>query len=398
MNYTLNEIIDADKKYYMNTFGERTKVVFEKGDGIKLFTPEGEVFYDFMAGIAVNALGHCHKKYTEALKNQLEKLVHTSSLYYVENQALAAKKLVEMSAFDKCFFANSGAEANEGAIKLARKYFYNKNIDKFEIISLKNSFHGRTITTATATGQEKYRKPYAPLTPGFEYAEINKIDSVKAKITPHTAAIMLEFIQGESGVNICSEDFVKEIRKICDEENILLIADEVQTGMGRTGKMFAYQHYNVEPDIMTLAKALGGGVPIGAVLAKNNVAEAFSPGDHGTTFGGNPFCTAAAIAVMDIFEEEKIVENSENMGKYFIKKLKNMPQKFIGEIRGKGLMIGVEFNAPIAQAVKNKLFENHILVGAVHDDILRILPPLIIKKEEIDLFVEKLEKIITEEF
>lgn len=398
MNYNLNEIIDADKKYYMNTFGERTKVVFEKGDGIKLFTPEGEVFYDFMAGIAVNALGHCHKKYTEALKNQLEKLVHTSSLYYVENQALAAKKLVEASAFDKCFFANSGAEANEGAIKLARKYFYNKNIDKFEIISLKNSFHGRTITTATATGQEKYRKPYAPLTPGFEYAEINNIDSVKAKITPHTAAIMLEFIQGESGVNICSEDFVKEIRKICDEENILLIADEVQTGMGRTGKMFAYQHYNVEPDIMTLAKALGGGVPIGAVLAKNNVADAFSPGDHGTTFGGNPFCTAAAIAVMNIFEEEKIVENSENMGKYFIEKLKNMPQKFIGEIRGKGLMIGVEFNAPIAQAVKNKLFENHILVGAVHDDILRILPPLIIKKEEIDLFVEKLEKIITEEF
>ena len=398
MNYTLIEIIDADKKYYMNTFGERTKVVFEKGDGIKLFTPEGEVFYDFMAGIAVNALGHCHKKYTEALKNQLEKLVHTSSLYYVENQALAAKKLVEMSAFDKCFFANSGAEVNEGAIKLARKYFYNKNIDKFEIISLKNSFHGRTITTATATGQEKYRKPYAPLTPGFEYAEINNIDSVKAKITPHTAAIMLEFIQGESGVNVCSEDFVKEIRKICDEENILLIADEVQTGMGRTGKMFAYQHYNVEPDIMTLAKALGGGVPIGAVLAKNNVAEAFSPGDHGTTFGGNPFCTAAAIAVMNIFEEEKIVENSENMGKYFIEKLKNMPQKFIGEIRGKGLMIGVEFNAPIAQAVKNKLFENHILVGAVHDDILRILPPLIIKKEEIDLFVEKLEKIITEEF
>lgn len=398
MNYTLNEIIDADKKYYMNTFGERTKVVFEKGDGIKLFTPEGEVFYDFMAGIAVNALGHCQKKYTEALKNQLEKLVHTSSLYYVENQALAAKKLVEASAFDKCFFANSGAEANEGAIKLARKYFYNKNIDKFEIISLKNSFHGRTITTATATGQEKYRKPYAPLTPGFEYAEINNVDSVKAKITPHTAAIMLEFIQGESGVNVCSEDFVKEIRKICDEENILLIADEVQTGMGRTGKMFAYQHYNVEPDIMTLAKALGGGVPIGAVLAKNNVAEAFSPGDHGTTFGGNPFCTAAAIAVMDIFEEEKIVENSENMGKYFIEKLKNMPHKFIGEIRGKGLMIGVEFNAPIAQAVKNKLFENHILVGAVHDDILRILPPLIIKKEEIDLFVEKLEKIITEEF
>lgn len=398
MNYTLNEIIDTDKKYYMNTFGERTKVVFEKGDGIKLFTPEGEVFYDFMAGIAVNALGHCHKKYTEALKNQLEKLVHTSSLYYVENQALAAKKLVEMSAFDKCFFANSGAEANEGAIKLARKYFYNKNIDKFEIISLKNSFHGRTITTATATGQEKYRKPYAPLTPGFEYAEINNIDSVKAKITPHTAAIMLEFIQGESGVNICSENFVKEIRKICDEENILLIADEVQTGMGRTGKMFAYQHYNVEPDIMTLAKALGGGVPIGAVLAKNNVAEAFSPGDHGTTFGGNPFCTAAAIAVMNIFEEEKIVENSENMGKYFIEKLKNMPQKFIGEIRGKGLMIGVEFNAPIAQAVKNRLFENHILVGAVHDDILRILPPLIINKEEIDLFVEKLEKIITEEF
>ena len=398
MNYTLYEIIDIDKKYYMNTFGDRTKVAFENGEGIKLFSKNGEVFYDFMAGIAVNALGYGHKKYTDALKNQIDKLIHTSSLYYIENQAAAAKMLVEMSAFDKCFFANSGAEANEGAIKLARKYFYNKGIDKYEIISLKNSFHGRTVTTATATGQEKYRKPYSPLTPGFEYAEINNIGSVKEKITPHTAAVMLEFIQGESGVNVCTAEFIEGIKKLCAENNILLIADEVQTGMGRTGKMFAYEHYNIEPDIMTLAKALGGGVPIGALLAKDEIASAFTPGDHGTTFGGNPLCTGAAIAVMNIFKDEKIVENSAENGKYFMEKLKNLPQKFISEIRGKGLMIGVQFSSPIAGEVKAKLFENHILVGAVGGDILRILPPLIITKDEIDLFVNTLEKILTEEF
>ncbi len=398
MSYTLEQIIDIDKKYYMNTFGNRTKVMFEKGDGIKLFTNTGEVFYDFMAGIAVNALGHCHKKYTEALKKQAEKLVHTSSLYYIENQALAAKKLVEMSVFDKCFFANSGAEANEGAIKLARKYFYNKNADRYEIISLKNSFHGRTITTAAATGQEKYRKPYSPLTPGFEYAEINNIDSVKEKITPHTAAVMLEFIQGESGVNVCSDEFVKELRTLCDEEGILLIADEVQTGMGRSGKMFAYEHYGIEPDIMTLAKALGGGVPIGALLAKDEVASAFTPGDHGTTFGGNPFCTGAALAVMDIFKEEKIVENSEKTGAYFADELKKLSLECVNEVRGKGLMIGISFNVPIAGKVKNALFDEHILVGAVHDDVLRILPPLIITKDDVDLFIEKFKKAVAKEF
>ncbi len=397
MPHSINEIIETDKKYYMNTFGDRVPVCFAKGSGMELTDINGKVYKDFFAGIAVSAVGHSHPKLVETLKNQASSLLHTSSVYYVENQAILAKKLCEISAFDKAFFASTGAEANEGAIKLARKYFYERNEDKYEIITLNKSFHGRTVTTATATGQEKYKKPYHPLTPGFKHVNINDIEGLKSAVSPHTAAIMIEFIQGESGVHPVSKEFALAIRQICDENNILLIDDEVQTGIGRTGKMFAYEHYGITPDIMTLAKALGGGVPISALLAKDEVAEAFHPGDHGTTFGGNPFCTAAALTVLDIIGNEHLVENSQNVGTYLMKSLADKLSDFISEVRGSGLMIGVEFKNPIAKEVNRLLLEHAILVGTVGENTLRIVPPLIITKSDADLLVNTIHKIITEE-
>lgn len=397
MPHSINEIIETDKKYYMNTFGDRVPVCFAKGNGTELTDISGKVYKDFFAGIAVSAAGHSHPKLVETLKNQASSLLHTSSVYYVENQALLAKKLCEISDFDKAFFASTGAEANEGAIKLARKYFYERNEDKYEIITLNKSFHGRTVTTATATGQEKYKKPYRPLTPGFKHVDINDIEGLKNAVGPHTAAIMIEFIQGESGVHPVSKEFALAIRKICDENNILLIDDEVQTGIGRTGKMFAYEHYGITPDIMTLAKALGGGVPISALLAKDEVAAAFHPGDHGTTFGGNPFCTAAALTVLDIIENEHLVENSQNVGSYLMKTLADKLADFVSQVRGSGLMIGVEFKNPIAKEVNKRLLEHAILVGTVGENTLRIVPPLIVTKNDADLLANTIHKIITEE-
>ncbi len=392
----LNDIISIDKEYYMNTFGERQPLCFKEGKGIELTDISGEVYKDFFAGIAVSALGHSHPVLVEALKDQVSKLLHTSSVYYVSNQAKLAKKLCDISDFDKAFFASTGAEANEGAIKLARKYFYNQNIDRYEIITLNNSFHGRTITTATATGQEKYKAPYKPLTPGFVHVDINDIEGLKKAVGSHTAAIMIEFIQGESGVHPVTCEFANEIRKICDKEGILLIDDEVQTGIGRTGKMFAYENYGIVPDILTLAKALGGGVPISAILAKENVAAAFNPGDHGTTFGGNPLSTRAGLAVMEVIEKEKLCENSKEVGDYLKNIIEEKLSNHIKEVRGMGLMIGVEFNKPFAKEVGRKLLQNKYLVGVIGDSVLRIVPPLIITKEDADGFASALSKAIEE--
>lgn len=387
---TLNSIIELDKKYYMNTFGDRQPLCFKEGKGIELTDISGKVYKDFFAGIAVSALGHAHPVLTEALKDQVSKLLHTSSVYYVENQALLAKKLCEVSDFEKVFFASTGAEANEGAIKLARKYFYNQNIDRYEIITLNKSFHGRTITTATATGQEKYKAPYKPLTPGFVHVDINDIEGLKNAVNEHTAAIMIEFIQGESGVHPVTREFAQAIRDICDKEGILLIDDEVQTGIGRTGKMFAYQNYGVVPDIMTLAKALGGGVPISAILAKADVAAAFNPGDHGTTFGGNPLSTRAGLAVMEVMEKEKLVENSANVGEYLKELIKEKLGSNLKEIRGMGLMIGVELSNPVAKEIGKKLLDKNYLVGVIGDSIFRIVPPLIITKKDAEDFASAL--------
>jgi acetylornithine/N-succinyldiaminopimelate aminotransferase len=394
----LNEIMEMDKKYFMNTFGARTPVCFEYGKGINLWDTEGKKYYDFLAGIAVSALGHSHPKLVYAIKEQAEKLIHCSSLYYIEPQARLAKVLVTNSCADKVFFANSGAEANEGAIKLARIYFKKKGMpEKFEIITLEKSFHGRTLATIAATGQKKYQKPYSPLTPSFLTVPINDLEALKKTINDSTCAIMVEPIQGESGVNLTTIEYMKGVREICNEKGILLIYDEVQCGLGRTGKLFGYQHFDVEPDIFTLAKALGGGFPIGALLAKDFVAQAFEPGDHGSTFGGNPLACSAGLAVMEVMLNDKLPENSENMGNYLVEKLNLLAKKYsyIIEVRGKGLMIGIQLNIDKAKEIKDKCFEKGYLIGNVGNDILRLLPPLIITKQDIDDVVVMLDGVFS---
>ena len=393
---TLEEIKNLDKKYYMNTFGDRLPVAFEKGEGIALYSTDGEKYYDFLGGIAVNALGHNNKILTEAIKEQADKVLHTSNLYYIENQAVLAKLLCEHSCADKAFFCSSGAEANEGAIKLAKKYFYNKGSDKYEIISLDKSFHGRTIATVSATGQEKYQKPYRPLVPGFIQVKPNNFKAVEAAVTDKTAAILIELIQGESGVYPMDKEYVASLRKLCDEKDIILIFDEVQTGMGRTGEYFAHQYYGIEPDIFTCAKALGGGIPIGAVCAKDFVASAFTPGDHGTTFGGNPLACAAGIAVFKAYEQENILDNVKKVSAYFmgaLKELKNSYPDKIVDLRNAGLLIGIELKPDISKAVFKGLFENKYLTSLCTNTI-RIAPPLIITKSDADGFISALEKVL----
>lgn len=397
VNMNLQEIIELDKKYYMNTFGDRTPVCFQYGKGINLWDTEGNKYYDFLAGIAVNALGHSHPKVVKAIQEQAEKFIHCSSLYYIEQQAKLAKVLVECSCADKVFFANSGAEANEGAIKLARIYFKKKGFsNKYEIITMEKSFHGRTLATIAATGQDKYQKPFSPLTPSFLKVPINDLEALEKSIGLNTCAVMIEPIQGESGVYLANPEYMKGVRKLCDEKGILLIFDEVQCGLGRTGKLFGYQHYGIEPDIFTLAKALGGGFPIGALLAKEFVANAFNVGDHGSTFGGNPLACSTGLALMDVLLNEGIVENSEKMGNYFMCKLNELAEKydFIKEVRGKGLMIAVELSIDKATEIKNKCFENKYLIGSIGTNILRILPPLIVTKQDIDEMVKMLDKVL----
>lgn len=392
----LADIMQLDEAYYFNTFGKRTPVAFTRGEGIHLYDTEGTQYHDFMAGIAVTALGHSHPKFVAALTGQISRLIHTSSLYYVENQAKLAQAIAMRSCADRVFFANSGAEANEGAIKLAKIYHNKKGTGRFEVLTLVNSFHGRTLTTVAATGQEKYQKPYHPLTPGFFHVPINDLDALRQAVTDKTAAIMLELIQGESGVHPVDPAYLQAVRQLCDEQDILLIFDEVQTGMGRTGKLFAYQQYGVEPDIFTLAKALGNGVPIGALCAKQHVADAFTPGDHGTTFGGNPLATCAGLAVLSILEEENLLQNAAETGQYFKAHLEQLSAMIPCEVRGMGLMLGVEFERDIAAEVRQKLFEAHYLVGSVGTRVLRLLPPLIVTKADIDGFMDALTAVLTE--
>jgi acetylornithine and succinylornithine aminotransferases len=391
----IDEIIEMDKKYFMNTFGNRIPVCFDYGKGINLWDTNGEKYYDLYAGVAVSALGHSHPALVKAISEQAARFIHCSSIYYIEAQAKLAKLLVENSCADKVFFANSGAEANEGAIKLARKYArMNYGPEKYEIITMKNSFHGRTLTTVAATGQEKFQKPFVPMTPGFKHVPLNDLNALKGAITTNTCAIMLEPIQGESGVNPATVQYIKDVRKLCDEKGLLLIFDEIQTGMGRTGKLFAYQQYGVEPDIFTLAKGLAGGVPIGAFLAKDFAAKAFEPGDHGSTFGGNPLACAAGLAVFETIFKDKLVENADEMGSYLIESLKDLSKKtsHIAEIRGMGLMVGIQLKDEKAVETKNKLMEKGFLVGSVGNSIIRVLPPLIISKNDIDLFIVSLQE------
>lgn len=392
----VKEIAALDRQYYMNTFGERIPVSFVKGEGMSLTSDSGEIYQDFLAGIAVSSVGHSHPVLVEAICQQAKNVLHVSNYYYIEKQTKLAEKIASNSVADKVFFANSGAEANEGALKLAKIYHYKKgNPHKYEVITLKDSFHGRTLATAAATGQEKFSAPYHPLTPGFIYVPKNDIEAFRDAVSDNTCAVMLEMIQGESGVHPLDREYVKQVYEICKEKDILFICDEVQTGMGRTGKLFAYEHYDIEPDIFTLAKALGGGVPIGAVCAKDFVAESFAPSDHGSTFGGNPLACAAALGVFEIYEKEKLVENSQTIGAYFMDGLLKLSKKHpcIKEIRGKGLMIGVELEGVPAADIKHKLFEKHYLIGATATT-LRILPPLIIQKSDVDKFLCVLDEIL----
>lgn len=393
----LNKIIDLDKKYYMNTFGDRLPVCFTKGNGMKLISSDDKVYYDFLGGIAVNSLGHNHPVFIADLKEQLDKVIHTSSLYYIENQAKLAQKIVENTCADRVFFCNSGAEANEGAFKLAKIYFYKKGMDRNEIITLDHSFHGRTLAAVAATGQPHYQEPYRPLTPGFKQVEPNNYAAMEAAVTDKTAAVMLELIQGESGVHPMDEEYVRKVRKLCDDKGILLIFDEVQTGMGRTGHLFAHQMYGVYPDIFTSAKALGGGIPIGAVCATEEVAAAFEPGDHGTTFGGNPFATAAGLSVFKIYENENLVKNANEMGVFFKERLNELKKKYadkITDVRCAGLLIGIELKPEFAKSVFNKLFEDGFLTSLCKGTTIRLAPPLIISKNDINLFISELDIVL----
>ncbi|MDR3120641.1 MAG: aspartate aminotransferase family protein, partial [Clostridiales bacterium] len=383
---SFEEVVEYDKKYFMNLFA-RTPVCFERGEGTVLYAQDGKAYLDFLGGIAVNALGHSHPAIVGAICAQAEKFIHCSNLYYIEPQARLARALVEISCADKVFFTNSGAEANEAALKLAKIYQYKAGkTQKTRIVTALNSFHGRTLATVAATGQVKYQKPYEPLIPGFTHVPFNDIDALRdAADADTTCAVMLELIQGESGVHIADPEYMRAVAKLCEERDILLIFDEVQTGLGRTGKLFAYEHYGVEPDIFTLAKALGAGFPIGAMLAKERVAQAFAPGDHGSTFAGNPLACAVGNASVGLILKEKLHEAAAEKGAYMIEKLTALKSGYpvIKEVRGKGLMVAVECSEPIALAAKQKLFEAGCLVGSVGDHILRWLPPLTVTHAEI---------------
>jgi acetylornithine/N-succinyldiaminopimelate aminotransferase len=377
---------------------KRFPVVFKKGSGCRLWDTQGRSYTDFVAGIAVCNLGHAHPRIHKVVSLQAETLLHVSNLYYTLPQIELASWLVENSFADRVFFGNSGAEANEAAIKLARRYFKERGDDqRFRIITMERSFHGRTLATLSATGQEKVRKGFDPVLEGFDFVPFNNAEALRSMIGSSTCAVMLEPIQGEGGVRCPDENYLKAVRQICDDTGILMIFDEIQTGMGRSGSLFAYQHFGIEPDIMTLAKALANGLPIGAMLAKEQVAAAFGPGSHASTFGGTPIVTAAALEVCKILIEDKIIENGKKTGLFFKDKLNALKDKhaIVEDVRGLGLLLGMKLKIDGGPVVA-KCMEKGILINCIQDNILRFIPPLIISKEEIDELIECLDTILTE--
>lgn len=390
------KLIDESKKYLMNTYN-RFPIVLRKGRGMKVWDTTGKEYLDFVGGIAVNCLGHCHPKVVIALQKQAQRLIHVSNLYHIEPQIKLAKLLVENSFADKVFFCNSGTEAIEGAIKLARKYAKDHvSPQKYEIISAIGSFHGRTLAALSATGQEKFQKGFEPLVPGFKHVAFNDPDAVRKAVNENTCAVLLEPIQGEGGIRVPSGNYLEQVRQICNENKLLLILDEIQTGMGRTGKLFAHEHFSVQPDIMALAKGLGGGFPIGAILAKEHVAVAFQPGTHASTFGGNPLACAAATATIEtLLEDGFLMEHCNRLGRYFkecLERLKNEYSSYIIEVRGLGLMLGMEMTRagdPIVESCARM----GILINCTSGNVLRFTPPLIVSEKEIDHLIDTLEGI-----
>jgi acetylornithine aminotransferase/acetylornithine/N-succinyldiaminopimelate aminotransferase len=388
-NVTLMETAAAtwpelEKKYYMGTFA-RLPVVFERGEGCTVYDDSGKSYLDLVAGIAVNILGHAHPVLVEAITAQAKKLMHASSLYYTEPQLELAQWLIDRSPADRIFFANSGAEANEGAIKLARKYGRTHRNGAYEIITVSGSFHGRTLATVAATAQPKYHEPFLPMPEGFKYVAFNDIDAMRAAVSDKTAAIMLEAIQGESGIHIHSREYLQAIRQLCDEKGLLLICDEVQCGLGRTGTFYGFQQFGIEPDVITLAKGLAGGLPIGAFLAKEHAAV-LVPGDHGSTMGGNPVCCAAGLAAMRYLEEKRLMENASAAGQAFIDQLTDLKDSIPGitEVRGMGLMVAFDTAEEIAPKLVLEGLERGVVLNATGPKTIRLVPPLTISAGEVE--------------
>ena len=394
----MNQKMETAEKVLLHTYN-RSSVVFDHGKGVYLYDTDGKEYLDFAAGIAVCSLGYGNETYANALKNQVDKLLHVSNLYYNEPTTDAAEKLLNVSGMDRVFFTNSGTEAIEGAIKAARRYSYNKyGENRYEIIAMNHSFHGRSMGALSVTGTEKYRTPFEPLIGGVKFAEFNNLESVKEQITDKTCAIIMETIQGEGGIFPATQAFLSGVKSLCEEQDILLILDEIQCGMGRTGEMFAFQGYDIKPDIMTSAKALGCGVPVGAFLMTEKVAEkSLAPGDHGTTYGGNPLVGAAVSTVMDIYSETDILNHVKEVSEYLESKLDKLVKNydFVTERRGKGLMQGLVLTIKPADVCK-KALENGLVVITAGSDVLRMVPPLVIEKDHVDEMICKLEHTFSE--
>jgi len=390
----VEEIFQVYKENIMPTYN-KVPLIFVKGKGSRLWDIKGKVYLDLFPGWGVGSLGHCHPKVMQGVRDQVSKLIFVPNNYYHPFQAKLAKELIYWSFPGKVFFANSGAEANEGAIKLARKF---GALDgRYEIITFENAFHGRTLAALAATGQKKYQNGFCPMPEGFKQIKFNDIPAFKQAITDKTVAVMLELIQGEGGVNIAERDFVLELRKTCDEKKLLLIIDEVQTGIGRTGKMFCYQNYGITPDVMTLAKALGGGLPIGAIVAKKEFSDLLTPGMHASTFGGGPVICKAALGVFKAMQQEKLLKNCQNMGAYLLEKLNLLKATYpvIKDVRGMGLMFGVELSIEGKQIVE-KCIERGLLINCTHEKVLRLMPALNITKKEIDRAIDILKSVLEE--
>lgn len=390
-----NNYIRTAEDALLHTYN-RYQIVLEKGEGVYLYDTEGKAYLDFASGIGVCSLGYSHPKYTEVLKNQIDQLTHTSNLFYSIPGAKAAEHLKKATQMDRVFFTNSGTEAIEGALKAARKYAYTKGNGRYEFIAMNHSFHGRSMGAVAVTGTEKYRTPFEPLIGGVKFAEFNDLDSVKALVSDKTCAILLEPIQGEGGIYPAEQGFLEGLRKLCDENDILLIFDEIQCGMGRSGSMFAWQGYGVKPDIMTMAKAIGNGVPVGAFAMSQKVAESsLAPGDHGTTYGGNPFACAAVDTVLEIFEEENVLSHVQEISQYLQEQLDELVEANENVIarRGKGLMQGLVLKNPVGDVIVRAMAEGLIAISA-GGNVLRLLPPLVIEKEHVDEMIEKLKKVL----
>jgi predicted acetylornithine/succinylornithine family transaminase len=393
---SIKQAIEDSNKYLMNTY-KRFPILLRKGRGMVVESSEGKEYLDFVGGVAVNVLGHCHPKVVMAIQKQAQRLMHVSNYFVIEQQSRLGKLLVENSFADKAFFCNSGTEAVEAAIKLARKYAKEHiGPERFEIITAMNSFHGRSLGALSATGQEKFHKGFEPLLPGFRRVPYDDTGAIEAAINPYTCAVMLEPVQGEAGVKVPGPEYLKDVRALCDKHGILLILDEIQTGMGRTGRLFAHEHSNIKPDIMTLAKGLGNGMPIGALLATEKVASAFGPGDHGTTFGGNPLACAAGVATIEaLLADGLLLDQCRRMGAYLMKKLEHLKKDFssiIVEVRGMGLLAAVELTRECAPVV-DACLERGLLVNCTAGNVLRFMPPLIVEPENIDRMAGILDEV-----